>query len=236
MSGGVALAWATEATERGLLSEKETIVRLTFGDATAYQAAAQHLGRGSNDFYRLLGMGTLKAAEEYGGEEFGCVLGQEMAGYATGELYFAAQSLGFRHSHLDSGAYSWDQKNSEKDIEKGVNFLIDDEPGRTYLTSMVACLFARSVYKDQALAECLSAVGYETLAETIEETAEHIRRLRWKVRISTGFNADEITIPQRFYKVKTWKGKIDRNYLDAIKKEYGRRIMQFGSGPDESKK
>ena len=39
MSGGVALAWATEATERGLISEAQTIVRLSFGDADAYQIA-----------------------------------------------------------------------------------------------------------------------------------------------------------------------------------------------------
>lgn len=225
MSGGVALAWATEATQQGLISEKETLVKLSFGDVAAYQKAARHLGRGSNDFYRLLGMGTLKAAEVYGGEEFGCVLGQEMAGYATGELYFAAQSLGFRHSHLDTGAYSWDQKHSEKDVDGGVDFLINDEPGRTFLTSMVACLFARSVYNDEQLAECLSAAGYEMLAGSITDTAEHIRALRWKVRISTGFSPDDITIPQRFYKVRTWKGNVDGAYLDQLKKEYGRRIM-----------
>ena len=114
-----------------------------------------------NDFYRLLGSGTLKAAAAYGGEEFGCVLGQEMAGYATGELFFAAQSLGFRHSHLDTGAYSWEQKNSGRDVERSVDFLMDDEPGRTFLTSMVACLFARSAYNDEQLAECLAAAGYE---------------------------------------------------------------------------
>ena len=68
MSGGVALAWATEATERGLIDEKQTLVRLSFGDAPAYQEAAGYLGRGVNDFYRLLGMGTLKAAAEYGGD------------------------------------------------------------------------------------------------------------------------------------------------------------------------
>ncbi len=33
MSAGVALAWATEATEKGIISERETIVRLSFGDA-----------------------------------------------------------------------------------------------------------------------------------------------------------------------------------------------------------
>ena len=225
MSAGVALAWATEASEQGLISEKQTVVRLKFGDAAAYQQAAGFLGRGENDFYRLLGQGTLRAAEVYGGSEFACVLGQEMAGYATGELFFAAQTLGFRHSHLDTGAYSYDQKNAEQDVWKAVNFLMDDEPGRTFLTSMVACLFARSVYTDSRLAECLSAVGYETLAGSIPVVAEHIRRLRWQIRISTGFNPDAFTIPKRFYKVKTWKGPINKDYLDALKMEYGKRIM-----------
>ncbi len=230
MSAGVALGWATEATQRGLISEKQTLVRLSFGDAAAYQEAANYLGRGVNDFYRLLGMGTLKAAAEYGGEDFSCVLGQEMAGYATGELFFAAQSLGFRHSHLDTGAYSWDQKHADKDVEAGVGFLMEDEPGRVFLTSMVACLFARSAYNDEQLGECLEAAGYENLAATMSGTAEYIRKLRWKVRVDSGFNPKDIVIPQRFYKVETWKGKIDGGYLDALKSEYGKRILALVEG------
>jgi aldehyde:ferredoxin oxidoreductase len=224
MSGGVALAWATEATEQGLITEKETLVPLTFGDAAAYQQAARHLGRGSNDFYRLLGQGTLKAAAVYGGGEFGCVLGQEMAGYATGELFFAAQTLGFRHSHLDTGAYSYDQKNNDKDVMRAVDFLIADEPGRAFLTSMVGCLFARSVYTEEQLAECLRIVGFDTLSGSIDKVSEHIRALRWQVRAQTGFDPDNFSIPKRFYQVKTWKGQVDKQYLDDLKKEYGRRI------------
>lgn len=231
MSGGVALAWATEATEQGLISEKETLVPLTFGDAKAYQQAAKHLGCGSNDFYRLLGQGTQKAAGEYGGADFGCVLGQEMAGYATGELFFAAQTLGFRHSHLDTGAYSYDQKHAEQDVQKGVDFLIDDEPGRAYLTSMVSCLFARSIYTDDQLSECLQSVGFDKLAGTIPETGEYIRRLRWRVRAKTGFDPENFSIPKRFYKVKTWKGAVDKEYLDSLKSEYGRRIQALIAEP-----
>ena len=139
MSAGVALAWATEATEKGIISEKETIVRLSFGDTEGYKQAMEHLGRGTNDFYRLLAQGTLKAAEHYGGKDYACVLGQEMAGYATGEVYFASQALGLRHSHLDSGGYSYDQKEKGKDVSKAVDFLVKDEQGRVLLTSMV-CL------------------------------------------------------------------------------------------------
>ena len=229
MSGGVALAWATEATERGLISENETLVPLSFGAAENYVQAAAFLGKGINDFYKLLGQGTLKAASKYGGEEFACVLGQEMAGYATGELYFASQSLGFRHSHLDSGAYSWDQKNKSKNVDEGVTFLMEDEPGRVLLTSMVACLFARSVYTDEVLSECLEATGFTEIASSLETAGEEIRKLRWQTRFATGFNPDDISIPKRFYKVTTWKGQIDSSFLDNLKSEYGKRLLQFNT-------
>lgn len=225
MSAGVALAWATEATEQGLISEQETLVPLKFGDSLAYQQATVYLGKGANDFYRLLGQGTLKAAQEYGGADFACVLGQEMAGYATGELFFTAQTLGFRHSHLDTGAYSYEQKTPEKDVDKAVDYLINDEPGRAFLTSMVSCLFARSVYTDEMLADCLNVLGYEQLAGSIDEAGEFIRKVRWQTRIATGFNPENLTIPKRFYNVKTWKGAIDPSYLQSLKDEYGKRIL-----------
>jgi len=229
MSGGVALAWATEALARGLISVNETLVPLRFGEVEPYRQAAIFLGDAANEFYRLLGQGTLKAAAKYGGDEFACVLGQEMAGYATGELFFAAQTLGFRHSHLDTGAYSYDQKHADKDVGKAVDFLIADEPGRAYLTSMVACLFARSVYNDEMLGKCLESVGLADLAAVIDATAENIRKLRWQVRLATGFNPDNYAIPKRFYKVETWKGKVDPVYLKNLKAEYGRRLLQLMS-------
>ncbi len=224
ISGGVALAWATEALERGLISENETLVPLQFGNGPAYCKAAYLLGTGANDFYRLLGQGTLKAAAEYGGSEFACVLGQEMAGYATGELYFASQSLSFRHSHLDSGAYSFEQKHNERDIDKAVAFLIGDEPGRCLLTSMVACLFSRSVYTMDVMADCLEALGGSDIAANLEETAERIRRHRWQLRFATGFSPDDVELPKRFYKVKTWKGAVDARYLDRLRKAYGEAL------------
>src|SRR5512139_370492 len=123
MSPGVALAWATEALGKGMITENETLVPLAFGDSTSYQAALHHLAYGTNEFYQILSQGTIKAAERYGGTDFACVLGQEMAGYATGEVFFVSQALGLRHSHLDAGGYSYDQKHQDKDVEKAVSFL-----------------------------------------------------------------------------------------------------------------
>jgi aldehyde:ferredoxin oxidoreductase len=228
MSAGVALAWATEALEKGLISEKETLVGLRFGESETYKEGLLHLGRGENEFYRLLGQGVLKAAKHYGGEDFACALGQEMAGYATGEVFFISQALGFRHSHLDAGGYSYDQKHQDKDVERAVNFLVQDEQERVLLTSLVSCLFAREVYKREVVAECLGTLGYTTLAGNLETVAERVQKQRWKLRVATGFDPFTVEISKRFTEVSTWKGKVDADYLKALQKDYARRIMEMG--------
>jgi aldehyde:ferredoxin oxidoreductase len=233
MSAGVALAWATEAFEKGLITEKETLIPLKFGDAGAYAQAVKHLGAAANDFYRLLGQGTLKAAKRYGGTDFACVLGQEMGGYATGEVFFISQALGLRHSHLDAGGYSYDQKQKGKDVAQAVEFLIQDEKARVFLTSMVSCLFAREVYKEAVLAECLSAVGYRDIAENLDSIAQRIQKMRWQSRIKTGFDPASVKIPDRFKQVVTWKGPMDTNYLDSLQKTYAQRIQEMAR-PEES--
>ena len=230
MSAGVALAWATEGLEQGVLSENDTLVPLKFGEADPYKEAVRHLGTGSNEFYRLLGQGTVKAAEHYGGEDFACVLGQEMAGYATGEVFFASQALGFRHSHLDSGGYSYDQiHRAERDVGEAVSFLEHDEQERVFLTSMVCCLFAREVYKEELLADCLNSLGYTALAENMSGVSEHIQRLRWRTRLATGFDPQGVKIPKRFRQLTTWKGPVDETCLDELKKEYAKRIIELGA-------
>jgi aldehyde:ferredoxin oxidoreductase len=233
MSAGVALAWATEAFEKGLITEKETLIPLKFGNAGVYAQAVKHLGAAANDFYRLLGQGTLKAAEHYGGTDFACVLGQEMAGYATGEVFFISQALGLRHSHLDAGGYSYDQKQKGKDVAHAVEFLIQDEKARVFLTSMVSCLFAREVYKEAVLADCLSAVGYQNLAENLDSVARRVQKMRWQSRIKTGFDPGSVKIPERFKQVVTWKGPMDTNYLDSLQKTYAQRIQEMAK-PEES--
>jgi aldehyde:ferredoxin oxidoreductase len=232
MSAGVALAWATEALEKGIITENETLLPLKFGDHQTYQEAARHLAYGVNDFYQLLGQGTLKAATHYGGADFACVLGQEMGGYATGEVFFVSQALGLRHSHLDSAGYSYDQKHDDKDVGKAVDFLVEDEAGRAFLTSMVACLFARGVYTEEVLAECLKVVGYGGLAENLTAVSLHIQKLRWQTRLATGFDPRSVTIPRRFTEISTWKGKVDGEFLTALKDAYARRLLELVRSSD----
>jgi aldehyde:ferredoxin oxidoreductase len=233
MSGGVSLAWATEALEKGIVSEKETIIPLKFGDAEGYKEAMIHLAMGTNEFYQTLNQGTMVAAERYNGKDFACVLGQEMSGYATGEAFFTSQALGFRHSHLDSGGYAYDQKTEEKNVGKTVDFLVKDEQGRVFLTSMLACLFARGVYNDELLGKCLNSVGYTDLAGNISDVSLHIQKLRWRTRFATGFDPKSVSIPKRFTEVVTWKGAIDKEYLQALKEEYSKRIIELGAAENK---
>jgi aldehyde:ferredoxin oxidoreductase len=227
MSAGVALAWAVEAREKGVISEQETIVPLKFGDTPNLETALLHLGKGTNDFYRLLARGAGAAAAHYGGQDYACVLGQEMAGYATGEVFFVSQALGFRHSHLDSGGYSYDQKHEDRDVEQALNFLVKDEEGRALLTSMVSCLFAREIYKEELLADCLTALGYGTMAAQLPELARRIQRLRWQTRLATGYDPARVKIPKRFTEIKTWKGPLNQEYMEALRMSYARRILEL---------
>jgi aldehyde:ferredoxin oxidoreductase len=155
-----------------------------------------------------------------------------MAGYATGEVFFVSQALGLRHSHLDSGGYSFDQKEKGKDPAKAVDFLIQDERARVFLTSMVSCLFAREVYKEPVLADCLNAVGYRNLAESIDAVSRKVQKIRWQVRMKTGFDPGAVKIPERFKQVVTWKGPLDTNYLESLRKAYTQRIQEMAK-PEE---
>jgi aldehyde:ferredoxin oxidoreductase len=225
MSAGVALAWATEALEKGIISRKETLTDLKFGDSYGYRQAIILLSQGANEFYNALGKGTLVAAKQYGGEEFACVLGQEMGGYATGEVSYVAQALGFRHSHLDTGGYSYDQKGEDWTVDQALDFMKGDEEGRVMLTCMVSCLFARGVYKQEILQEALSVLGAQSLAGNLGEAVKRVTRLRWQTRLSTGYKPHDIKIPKRYYEVENWKGKADPDKLGQLKQSYADYIM-----------
>lgn len=82
MSTGVCLAWATEALERGLISEKETLLKLGFGNVNAYLKAIEFITKQPNKFYKILAQGVEKASDIYGGKEFALSFGgNEMPGY-----------------------------------------------------------------------------------------------------------------------------------------------------------
>ncbi|MGE4291695.1 MAG: aldehyde ferredoxin oxidoreductase C-terminal domain-containing protein [Desulfovibrio sp.] len=227
MSAGVALAWTAEALEKGLVNQEQTLLPLKFGDAANFEEALDLLAGRVNAFWSALAMGVPAAVAQFGGGDFACVLGQEMAGYATGEVFFTAQSMGFRHSHLDSGGYAWDQQHQEQDLDKALDFLVEDERKRALLCCMVSCLFARGIYKDELVAECLSCVGYDALAGGLDAVGHRVQQLRWATRFSTGYDPASVSIPKRFKEVVTWKGPLDEDYLNRLRASYAERIREM---------
>lgn len=229
MSAGVALAWAAEALERGIVTQEQTLLPLKFGDAVNFEKGMDLLAGRVNEFWSALAMGVPVAAAKFGGGDFACVLGQEMAGYATGEVFFTSQSMGFRHSHLDAGGYAWDQQHQDQDLDAALDFLVDDERKRTLLCCMVSCLFARGIYKEELVSECLSCVGYETLAGKLDEIGHHVQQLRWATRCSTGYDPSAVSIPKRFTEVVTWKGPLDVDYMNRLRGSYAQRIKDMAA-------
>lgn len=232
MSAGVALAWATEAFEKEIVTRSETLADLQFGNTENYVHAIRHLSLRSNDFYFLLGNGAKAAAERYGGGDFACVLGQEMAGYATGEVFFVSQAYGFRHSHLDSGGYAYDQKETKKEIESAVAFLLTEECRRVELTCMVSCLFARKIYSSDRLQQALSSVGLAEGSENLSALAKRVQKERWRLKFDTGYDPSRIEIPKRFKDVVTEKGPIDEAFLTGIAEAYQAAILKLVDSDD----
>jgi aldehyde:ferredoxin oxidoreductase len=232
ISTGVALAWATEALEKGIISLAETGVSLEFGQLDGYRQAILSLAHSKNRFYTLLGQGLPVVCQRYGGFDFACVLGQEMAGYATGETYFVSQALGFRHSHLDTGAYAFDQESKEQDIDQALKFLIEEEQDRILLCSLVGCLFGRKAYPPQTCVKALNAIGYSFELKDLWQIVQHVQKSRWRLKLQTGYDPRKVSIPRRFLEVVNWKGPINADYLNELKERYSQAILSLASSEE----
>jgi aldehyde:ferredoxin oxidoreductase len=78
------------------------------------------------------------------------------------------------------------------------------------------------------LADCLNSLGYTTLADNMDQVAQNIQKLRWRLRLGTGFDPAAVKLPKRFTEITTWKGGIDKKYLNNLQKEYAKRIVELG--------
>lgn len=230
MSAGGCLAWAAEAYEKGLIGLDETVVPLAFGDAVALREGVRLMGVGHNEFYRTLARGAAYAASIYGGEDFACVLGQEMAGYAPGPVFFAAQAMNFRHSHLDNACYSYDLEHGPVQADTAVADLMRDEARRVTINCMVACMFARHIYTDDVLAQCLEAAGHSQAATSISALTQKVQAERWRLKLATGFDPDRVKIPKRFTQVQTGRGPVVEEEIEAVRKAYADHIRHLVKG------
>ncbi|MCX7883613.1 MAG: aldehyde:ferredoxin oxidoreductase, partial [Caloramator sp.] len=219
ISIGVVLGWATECYKRGIITLDDTLMPFEFGVLSNYMAAVHYIATGKNEFYKNIGKGIAFASKKYGGEDIACHLGgNEMPGYHTGYGSVVGFSVGSRHSHLDNAGYSIDQAGvKEEDI---VQKILEEEIERNILTSLIICLFARKVYKREIILEALDSIGIKTTNEELTEAGREILKLKYDIKRKLGYSLDTIKIPERFFKTRSFNGKLDSIKAHEMVKKY----------------
>ena len=219
MSAGVALAWATEAQQHGIITEKETGgLRLEFGQAETYIQAVERIVSQPTEFYQALAKGAAHASSVYGGEEYALVFGKnEMPGYHTGPGCYLGYLTGARHSHPDSAGYSLDQKAAQKgemlEPEKTADTLLKEESWRQVLSSLVVCMFARGIYTEDAASRALASTGIQRTGEELVHQGIETLRLKNAFKKREGFDFETLPIPKRIFETLSPVGKIDEGFM-----------------------
>ncbi len=214
ISMGVTMAWATEAFQRGLITERETDgLILNFGDGEVYLKVLNRIAQGANEFFQSLEKGASYCAKKYGGKDFAIAFNaNEAPGYSTGPFAFLGYATGVRHSHLDNAGYSIDQKvlTTSISFEDAIKEMYDEGVWRMVMNSLVACLFARKVYDVKTICEALESVGIEWSAEQIGEFSHRLHGLKYLFKEKCGFTFDKLALPEKLTRVYMSNGKVDQ--------------------------
>jgi aldehyde:ferredoxin oxidoreductase len=172
---------------------------------------------GKTDFYKALANGIVEATSKYGGEDFGLqIAGNEMPQYHTGYGSIVGYAFGARHSHLCNGGYSIDQKMKEFNKDELVDKIFDEEIGRNLLNSLIACLFARSVYDNDTIHKALSGLGIEYTADELREASERIYATKLRIKKKLGFDIKNVKIPKRILETEAMGKKVDPEIVKEL--------------------
>jgi len=232
ISAGVALAWATEAQEKGLIGEQELQTKLYFGQREPYLTVLENIVSQPTEFYQALSRGTWAAAEQYGGSEFACVLGKnEVAGYHTGYANIIGQAFGARHSHLDNAGYAIDQELLNKTPAATpleiIESIIREEEVRNALNCLIICLFARKVYQLPLVTEALSALGLSWAEEALLALGRKIYREKMALKKAMGFKPEKVAIPARFLETTAMQRQLSPETLEHLRRLMVEKISSF---------
>jgi aldehyde:ferredoxin oxidoreductase len=234
MSTGVALAWATEAMERGILSTQETDgLTLRWGEYEAYIEAVRRIVLQPNDFFAALARGVEHAAETYGGADFALAFGgNEMPGYHTGPAVHLTYLTGARHSHLDSAGYGLDQRLAAgggtltpAEVADG---LLEEERWRQVLSSLVVCFFARKVYTLETVLRALVTAGFEWSADDLTKLGRETLRRKYDFKVREGFDLAGLRIPRRILETPSPLGQLDEAFIRQAIAHFGQRVGRDG--------
>jgi len=218
MSMGVILAWMTEMYDRKKITIEDLDgIDIKWGDADAYIELVKRIVKPSTSFLKACARGVDYAANQYGGKEFAMQFGKnEMAGYHTGPAGYLGFLLGARHSHLDNGGYSIDQKDLVKiDLTPSqvVDKLLEEEAIRQILSSVAVCFFARGIYDLKLVSDAVKLLGFDFSDEQLLEMGKKIHLNKYKFKMREGFRFEKLDIPERIYETNDPTGKITKKFI-----------------------
>ena len=223
ISTGVCLAWATEALQKGLITNKDTLLDFDFSDYKKYEKGIEYLVKQPTEFYKNLAEGVEKASDVYGGKDYAMAFGNnEMPGYHTGYGCHLGTLIGLRHSHLDNAGYSIDQKKKEIGYKESIDELLEEEKWRQVLSSLVICFFARNVYTPEIVVEAFKPLGMEFSKDEIIDIGERIYLEKVKIKKKMGFDIKSLRLPNRIFETSTLPGILEKDYMNKAIEYYSK--------------
>ena len=242
ISAGGAIAWAMEAFEKGIISEKDTGgIELRFGNADAMVKMVELICK-REGFGAILSEGVKRAAEKIGkgSEEFAIhVKGLELPMHSPYRfkcmgLQYATSNRGACHNRGSPAYVARGMTNPEIGLDKVMDGLKEEGCGVvtkihqdacTLVDALGYCKFGIFFCKVPLtlLADLYSAaLGTKATLEELMKAAERIWLVERAFNIKMGLTAKDDTLPKRFEKEPPPDGAVkgQRVKLDVMLKEY----------------
>ncbi len=231
ISAGVAIAWAMEAYEKGLI---ESYLDLEFGNAKAMLESLRKMAHKEGELGELLGDGVQEAAKKVGqgSEKFAIHVkgmppaGFEVRGVRGMALAFAVAPRGA--DHLTSCLYAlemaneyWDFKDYDRQELEGKAFALKAMEDLMMLYDMTGvCKFSRGLMVDKGLLELVNAVtGLDMGIDEFLTVGERAYNVSKAFNLKNGFTREDDRLPDRFFKDKILYGPTKGETLSRRKFE-----------------
>jgi len=239
ISAGVAIGWAMECYERGLLTQKDTGgMKMTFGNSDAIlktlemitrrQGIGDLLADGVREASRRLGKGSESFAMHVKGLELPAYDARGLKGMG---LAFASSTRGA--CHLRSCAYAaelsgswWKFKKVDRLSADGKKYVKTVEDVMTLYDIVGICKFSRHFYFVEELPDFFKAVhGFTFKAKELLMLGERIWNLEKAFNLREGLDRKHDTLPPRLMNEPIREGSskgsvITREELDHMLDDY----------------
>ncbi len=225
ISAGIAIAWAMEAYEKGMI---DTDLDLVFGNAEAMLEALRRLAYKEGELGELLGDGVYEACKKVGqgSEKFAIHVkgmppaGFEVRGVKGMALAFAVAPRGADHLTsclyaLEMGGDYWNFEDYDRTKLRGKAFALKSMEDLMTLYDMTGlCKFSRGLMVDEGQLELVNAVtGFDMDLSEFLKAGERVYNLSKAFNIREGFGRKDDRLPDRFFEDKVLYGPTEGETL-----------------------